>query len=165
MYIIKIIKIFKIMVDKISKYTYEAYDVALAAEIKSCFPFIEKDEEFWHDIVLNEEEFWAVFLAHDGKQTVAQAAEEYANMMDWSQKLTDRVAFAKKNFNEKRPRFMVDEEELAPFYYGEFCLALLKDGFIGDNRWTLIDIIESADYKELARWMEIEFEKEPHPFG
>ncbi len=148
-----------------AEYKISKYDEALAAEIKSCFPFIEKDEEFWCELALKEEEFWAVFLAHDGKQTVAQAAEEYASLIDWSQKLTDRVAFAKKNFNEKRPRFMVEEEELAPFYYGEFCLALLKDGFIEGNRWTLIDIIEGADYKELARCMEIEFEKEPYPFG
>ena len=137
-------------------YKISNFDAVLAAEIKGCFPFIEKDEEFWHDIALNEEEFWAVFLTHNGKQTVAQAAEEYASLIDWSQKLTDRVAFAKKNFNKKQPRFMVSEEELASFYYREFCGVLLKEGFIEDDRWTLIDIIETADYKGLARYMERE---------
>ena len=140
-------------------YKISKYDEALAAEIEGCFPFIKKDEEFWQDIALNEEEFWAVFLTYDGKQTVAQAAEEYAKMIEWSQKLIDRVTFAKKNFNEKRPRFMVSEEELALFYYREFCEVLLKDGYIEGNCWVLIDIIESADYKELARYMEGELEE------
>lgn len=135
-----------------------SYREALAAEIEGHFPFIKKDKAFWHDIAC-EEEFWAVFLTYDGKQTVAQAAEEYAKMLDWSQKLIDRVTFAKKNFNEERPRFMVSEEELAPFYYREFCEVLLKDGYIEGNRWVLIDIIESTDYKELARYMEGELEE------
>lgn len=135
-----------------------SYREALAAEIEGCFPFIKKDKAFWRDIAC-EEEFWAVFLTYDGKQTVAQAAEEYVRMIDWSQKLIDRVAFAKKNFNEKRPRFMVSEEELASFYYGEFCETLLKDDFIANDPWTLINIIESADYKELAGYMERELEE------
>ena len=140
-------------------YKISKYDEALAAEIEGCFPFIKKDEEFWQDIAQKEEEFWAVFLMHDGKQTVAQAAEEYAKMIDWSQKLIDRVTFAKKNFNEKQPRFMVREEELALFYYREFCEVLLKDGYIEGNRWVFIDIIVSAEFKELARYMEGEFEE------
>lgn len=135
-----------------------SYREALAAEIEGCFPFIKKDKAFWRDITYVEE-FWAVFLTYDGKNTVAQAAEEYAKMIDWSKKIVDRVAFAKKNFNEKQPRFMVSEEELAPFYYGEFCEVLLKDGFIEGQSWVLIDIIESADYKELARYMEGELEE------
>lgn len=138
------------MVDyKIDNKVAANYEAALAAEIKSCFRFIEKDEEFWLDIA-QEEEFWAVFLERDGKNTLALAAEELARTKSWDEKIEDRVAFAKKYFNEERPRFMVSEEELAPFYYRELCSALLEDSIIAESPWQLIAIFDEADYKELV---------------
>lgn len=129
------------------------YKAALVDSLKECFPFGKYDETIdWQDLAKSEV-FWAVFLTYDGKKTLTLAADEYVRDMRWDEKLMERVAFAKGTFDEKQPRLMVDEEALAPLYYGEFCMTLLHGDFIAEYEWELIGLFVEGAYKELASFL------------